>query len=432
VTVDDIVYLIGGCEPSQARCFNDVYRLDAGRSDPGTSAGQAGPPTWSLLDVWADEDDRPAPRGGHVAVRVGAEDVYVHGGADTTQTFSDVYRLNLASRRWTRMESAGAIEKAAEPDSNTSSAGTVAPALSNHAAASAGDGRVYLFGGYDGAKYSDAMWILDVWSARAAGAAGTADATGAVRTAGVQNATSNRDASGRAADGEREVRWAQPARAEAALWPSAREGHTLTHGGFGKLVLIGGYTVGGRTSDEVFVFDSAGKQEWARVRSASGENGEDQDRAAAATPSPGPRQAHSATRHGEEVVLFGGCDASPRGTTCFADVWSLDLRGFAWRRRDVASDGEAGASLVQASSAVRNSAVRAREGHAATAVSGGRMVVVGGCDDSDGDVGECFNDVAVIETREPCGASDAGFAVCGGPDRGRCSTDDTCELSFSA
>ncbi|CAJ1398529.1 unnamed protein product [Effrenium voratum] len=99
---------------------------------------------------------------------------------------------------------------------------------------------------------------------------------------------------------------------------------------------------------------------------------------------PLPRQAHSAQRHGRQLVVAGGCAAR-----CFGDVWSFDAQATRWTLRS----SEPGVW-------------KQREGHAAAFV-GGQMFTFGGCQ-----LSECFNDVSVLETSEPCPEQCGGHGQC--------------------
>ncbi|CAJ1444949.1 unnamed protein product [Effrenium voratum] len=86
VEVGRKIYIIGGCL-QEIRCFNDVHVFDTGTRQ------------------WSEESfagPAPVPRGGHTATLVGS-DIFVIGGANSEATFSDVHRLDLLRRTWTRL-----------------------------------------------------------------------------------------------------------------------------------------------------------------------------------------------------------------------------------------------------------------------------------------------------------------------------------------
>jgi hypothetical protein len=57
------------------------------------------------------------------------------------------------------------------------------------------------------------------------------------------------------------VRWEQPL-VEGCKLPSAREGHSLTYMGHGKLLMFGGYTKMGETNNELWLFDMETQKWW--------------------------------------------------------------------------------------------------------------------------------------------------------------------------
>lgn len=288
---------------------------------------------------WSQEPftgDAPEPRGGHSATLVGT-DIYVFGGANSDSTFGDAYKLDLVKRHWTRAVPSGCP---AIPSRRT-----------NHAAAADANGRIYIVGGYDAdSNFLDDMWILDV---HAGSSASWED------------------------PGTFPIVWEKPA--PTGEIPSAREGHSLTLVDR-KLVLFGGYTKSGSVSNDVLVFD-LDNQEWARPSIAG-------------AMLPAPRQAHSAARHGREVVIAGGCSVSDSTPECYNDVWSLSTIDMQWKKKS--------SDMVS---------WFAREGHSAIFVRG-RMFIFGGCQLTS----ECYNDVTVLDTSDPCPAQCGGHGFC---DQGR-------------
>lgn len=316
VAIGRKIFVFGGCV-QEIKCFNDLHSLDTGSNE------------------WAEEftsGDLPEPRGGHTATLVGT-DVYVFGGANTEASFDDVHKLDLRHMRWSRVPLAS--------DSSRPAART------NHAAAAEANGRLYVFGGYsdDGGKFLNDLWQLELLSP-------SEEATAAAGKA----------------------RWTRLA-TEGQV-PVAREGHSLTVAGL-QLVVVGGYTVEGHSTNDVHTFDLQ-QRTWHRLDVPK--------------PLPPPRQAHSAARHGREIVVAGGCDLSEARPVCFNDAWGLDLSTGRWRQR---------------SSAVPR--WQAREGNSASFVEG-KMFLFGGCQ-----IGSsCFSDVAVLDTLDPCAANCGGHGTCVG------------------
>jgi len=285
--------------------------------------------------TWSQEPftgDAPEPRGGHSATLVGT-DIFVFGGASSETTYGDAYKLDLVQRHWTRAMPSGCP---AVPSRRT-----------NHAAIADIHGRIYIVGGYDAeSNFLNDVWILNVY-------AGNAD---------------NWEDSGTFP-----IVWEKPATTGQA--PEPREGHSLTLVDR-KLVLFGGYTAAGAVANDVHLYN-LDSSEWVSPP-VSG------------AVLPAPRQAHSAARHGRDVVIAGGCSISEVHPECYNDVWSLDTIGMQWSRRS--------SDMVS---------WFAREGHSAIFVRG-RMFTFGGCQLNS----ECFNDVAVLDTSEPCAAQCGGHGVC--------------------
>jgi len=294
--------------------------------------------------AWSQEaftGDAPEPRGGHSATLVGT-DIFVFGGASSETTYGDAYKLDLIQRHWTRAVASGCP---AVPTRRT-----------NHAAVADTHGRIYIFGGYDAdSNFLDDMWILDVYAG---------------------NVEQWEDA------GSFPIVWEKPT--PTGQTPTAREGHSLTSVDR-KLVLFGGYTAAGGVANDVHVFN-LDSQEWITPPVAG-------------AILPAPRQAHSAARHGRDVVIAGGCSVSDVNPECYNDVWSLDTIEMRWSKKssDVISWFP-------------------REGHSATFVRG-QMFIFGGCQLTS----ECYNDVAVLDTSDPCPAMCGGHGSCNQGQFCRCS-----------
>lgn len=285
--------------------------------------------------TWSQEPftgDAPEPRGGHSATLVGT-DIFVFGGASSETTYGDAYKLDLIQRHWTRAVASGCP---AVPSRRT-----------NHAAIADSHGRIYIVGGYDAdSNFLNDMWILNVY-------AGNADKW--------EDADSF------------PIVWEKPA--PTGQVPEPREGHSLTLVDR-KLVLFGGYTAGGAVANDVYLYNLE-SQEWLAPPVAG-------------AVLPAPRQAHSATRHGRDVIIAGGCSVSEVRPECYNDVWSLNTIDMRWSKK---SSDEV--------------SWFAREGHSAVFVRG-RMFAFGGCQLTS----ECFNDVTVLDTSDPCPALCSGHGTC--------------------
>jgi len=292
---------------------------------------------------WTQEPftgDAPEPRGGHSATLVGT-DIFIFGGASSETTYGDAYKLDLVNRHWTRAVPSGCP---AVPSRRT-----------NHAAVADAHGRIYIVGGYDAdSNFLNDMWILNVYAG---------------------NVDKWEDA------GSFPVVWEKPAPTGQA--PEAREGHSLTLVDR-KLLLFGGYTASGTVSNDVHLYDLEGQQ-WSAPPVAG-------------DMLPSPRQAHSAARHGRDVIIAGGCSVSEVQPECYNDVWSLNTIDMRWSKRSTDT-----VSWF------------AREGHSAVFVRG-RMFAFGGCQLTS----ECFNDVTVLDTSEPCPSLCSGHGTCANGQFCRC------------
>lgn len=284
----------------------------------------------------------PEPRSGHTASLV-STDVFVFGGANSEETFGDVHCLDLVKRRWARASFAAG-------------GGPVPERRTSHAAAVDTHGRIYVFGGYGaGGRFLNDMWILKV--------SGAAVASGSLRDSGAQP-----------------IIWVQ--QSPTGPVPAAREGHTLTLVDR-KLVLFGGYAACGKALNDVHLYD-VDAQHWTELQTGG-------------VP-PLPRQAHSAVRHGRDVVVAGGCDSGDSQPRCFNDVWALNMIDMQWTQKS--SDA---ATWYM------------REGHTATFVRG-RMFVFGGCQLGS----QCYSDVTVLDSFEPCPATCGGHGECVNAEFCRC------------
>ncbi|CAK0813060.1 unnamed protein product, partial [Prorocentrum cordatum] len=138
---------------------------------------------------------------------------------------------------------------------------------------------------------------------------------------------------------------------------------------------FGGYAAGASASNDAYVFDPETRV-WSQLQAVG--------------PPPPPRQAHAAARHGNAVVVAGGCDTSSVQQACFNDVWALSLDDGRWERR---SAGFAG--------------WLPREGHTSAFVRG-RMFLFGGCQMA----GDCYDDLVALETADPCPSECGGHGAC--------------------
>ncbi|XP_018449158.1 tip elongation aberrant protein 1-like [Raphanus sativus] len=145
--------------------------------------------------------------------------------------------------------------------------------------------------------------------------------------------------------------------------PGKRWGHTCNAVKGGTfLYVFGGYGSDNRQTNQVHVFDAA-KQIWTQPM-VSG------------TPPP-PRDSHSCTTVGDNLIVFGGTD----GIKSLNDLYILDTSSHTWKCQSVRGEGPA-----------------PREGHSATLV-GKRLFVFGGCGKSPHVNDEIYyNDLYILNT----------------------------------
>merc|ERR1712194_716737 len=138
---------------------------------------------------------------------------------------------------------------------------------------------------------------------------------------------------------------------------------------------------------------------------------------------PQSRQGHAALRHDKELIIIGGCQMqNNRKVACFSDAWAFHSEKKKWRRmmQPAASSSEQSSGPDQVGNLYGRRGIQSfslfspREGLSASFISGGRILIYGGCDDVTS-ANICYADVSIIDTYEPCGGVDGN---CGG--RGDC------------
>lgn len=318
----------------------------------------------------AEATGGPEGRQGHAAVNLGSR-IAVIGGCNL-RCYSDVHLLDTDSLSWAQVAVTGS---------------TPSP-RGGHSATKAGD-YVYTFGGADGETTFGDVHRLDpramVWTLassrgvapepRSNHAAAGPDRRGRVYIFGgyskngtLLNDLWYLDTLGTSA-GDFEAKWTRLATQGA---PSPREGHSLTLVDQ-SLIVFGGSD--GSATNDLHLYDLE-KHTWSVARPLE---------------PPPARQAHSAARHGRSVVVAGGCAPSEVRGSCFSDVWSYSLDNNTWSRRSASGEG----------------AWSPREGHSANFVAG-KMFAIGGCE-----LGlECFSDVVVLDSQDPCPSSCGGHGSC--------------------
>jgi len=222
---DEWMYVFGGYDSK--RYLNDFHRFHFSTN------------TWSAV---SHTGGGPSPRGGHTAV-VYQDTMVVFGGCDGWNYFNDCYRFNFASSDWSAVRVTG-----------TAPGARSAPATVVHE----GQGMMYVFGGYDGARSLNDLFRFDL-------------------------ATSE---------------WAQVR--VTGTPPSPRGGHTAVV--YGDTM----YAFGGKSGRSPFN-DLRGfnfeRGSWEKVQVTSA--------------TPAPRCAHVCIVHGRSLFVFGGYDGRRYFDDCF-------------------------------------------------------------------------------------------------------------------
>jgi hypothetical protein len=191
---------------------------------------------------------QPAPRHFHTSSRI-LQTLYVFGGYDGDEWRNDTVSLDIDSLTW----------------SNISFAGPLPPVRASHSSSVINDNRMLVFGGYDGDKFLNDLWILDVPSMT-----------------------------------HHSHRWSKidiTPGIEEPLWPRPRSGHTATtlqnaNGEDSIILLFGGRHKDGRCN-ELFYLETD-KMKWTEPK-VSGKV-------------PTARKTHAATAVGNRFYVLGGHD----------------------------------------------------------------------------------------------------------------------------
>ncbi|KAH7882189.1 hypothetical protein F5I97DRAFT_1817533 [Phlebopus sp. FC_14] len=182
------VYIFGGGNGLTA--LNDLWALDVSRLDQALrGTGGSGGLKWSLVRT---RGEPPAPRGYHTANLVG-EVMIIVGGSDGRECFSDVWCLNMETLVWTRVNLALSHRRLSHTSTQVGSYLFIVgghdgnaynseilpfnlvnlqyearevcgkpPSPRGYHVTIVADGRLFLFGGFNGHDVFDDVYILDL------------------------------------------------------------------------------------------------------------------------------------------------------------------------------------------------------------------------------------------------------------------------------
>jgi len=234
------LYIFGGC--NNASCFQDMLILDS-----------------ETLHFFKPQfvGDVPGPHRAHTATLVG-ENIWVFGGGDGPNYFNDLYVLDTNKMSWSKPQITG----------------TAPGPRRAHTATLVGTNKIYMFGGGDGNKALNEIYVLDT----------------------------------------DEKKWTK-FNASGTL-PPPRGYHTAcayANNSGNKIVVYGG-SDGHQCFNDVHVLDIE-KQKWIRLALAN----------------PYSRLAHTANSVGPWMMVFGGHD----GQKYVNDLSILDLESMMWVNKPV-------------------------------------------------------------------------------------------------
>jgi hypothetical protein len=294
---------------------------------PGTRLGPGIPVAWVALDAAG-----PAARGDHTLTVDGTGSAaWLFGGRDGRRTFGDLWRLDLATDAWERVEPPGD-----RPPERFGHSATWVPGLG-----------LVIFGGQAGATFFADLWAFDpdarTWTALPGDGRppepryGTCAALGPDGRLWISHGFTG---SGRFDDTRAwhpsEGRWARVAR-EGDV-PVERCLHACLWSLDGRLLLLGGQTNGVASLGDLWALDPIADA-WTRLPD----------------PPPGPRRLVALGTDGPGAAwLFGGSDERDRP---LADLWQWDLGTLAWTR--IVAEGESGPG-ARSSAAIVADAARGR------------------------------------------------------------------------
>jgi hypothetical protein len=258
VAVEDFLVLFGGCYLDK-KCFNDVHLYV--------------PTTRRWLKPYV-EGIPPAEREGHTATLVGAV-MYIFGGSSQLGYLRDVASLNLQPQGRGGSTANGMHGEEVSLQWGYPDISGIAPDAREGHSASRYASRIYYFGGYTDAGYSDQLVVLDTDS----------------------------------------MVWEYP-NVGAGQKPPKREGHVTVQRGE-RMFIQGGFTNGGCLAD-TWVFDRlTNAWEKANTRGVT----------------PTTRENSAAVNVDDKMLLVGGCNFGKR--QCHCDMHVLDTKSYVWKEETV-------------------------------------------------------------------------------------------------
>eukprot|EP00249_Psilotum_nudum_P018031 c26606_g1_i1 orf=196-1587(+) len=249
----------------------------------------------------------PSERAFHVAVSIDCH-MFIFGGRSGRKRLGDFWMLDTDIWQWSELTGYGYL-----PSARDFAAG-----------ASLGNGKLVLYGGWDGSKWLSDVYVLDTvsleWSQLAVTGASPPSRCGHTVTMVEKRLLvfGGRGGGGQIMGDLWALKGLFDEEKETLAWtqlklpgqvPTPRCGHTVTAGGT-QLLIFGGHGTGGWLTrydiyyNDCIILDRASAQ-WKRLTLSS--------------QSPPPRAYHSMTRVGARFLLIGGYD----GKSTYGDLWWL-------------------------------------------------------------------------------------------------------------
>lgn len=295
--------------PATAQSPSPRVQPAPGSPLPGASPSPAAPaidPTAMLVWTRLDIDGPPAREDHTLSVDGTGSVAWLFGGRDGDRAMGDLWRLDLATDTWQRMDPPGE-----RPAKRFGHAAVWLPSMG-----------LVLFGGQAGSAFFDDLWAFDpvagTWTElpgdgrRPEARYGTCAVVGPDGRLWVSHGFT---ASGRFGDTRAwdpaSGRWTRETPAEGPA-PVERCLHDCLWSPDGRLLLYGGQTTGVASLGDLWVLDPVSRQ-WRALPA----------------PEPGERRLYALASDGSVAWLFGGADGRDRPLD---DLWRWDLLTLEWER----------------------------------------------------------------------------------------------------